>query len=35
MNPPVGARWGYEGFIHWDLDSTVRPLPLKLQGVLT
>ena len=34
MNPPVGPRWEYEGFIHWDTDSTVLPLPLKLQGVL-
>ncbi len=31
---PVGPRWEDEGFIHWDMDSTIRPIPLKVQGVL-
>ena len=33
-SPPVGPRWEDEGFIHWDMDSTIRPIPLKVQGVL-
>ena len=34
MNPPVGPKWEYDGLIHWDMDSTVRPIPLIVQGVL-
>ena len=34
MNPPNRGDWQYEGFIHWDMDSTQSPLPLKVQGVL-
>lgn len=34
MNPPYGPQWDNKGFIHWDLDSTVRPVPFKVQGVL-
>ncbi len=34
MNPPVGPGWEYKGFIHWDMDSTIRPIPLLVQGVL-
>jgi hypothetical protein len=25
----------YQGFIHWDWDSTERPIPLRVQGVLS
>ena len=34
MNPPSSAEWDNEGTIHWDMDSTVRPLPFNVQGVL-
>ena len=34
MNPPAGPEWDYEGVIHWDIDSTVRPVPGGVQGVL-
>ena len=34
MNPPARPDWDYQGFIHWDMDSTVRPIPFKVQGVL-
>ena len=34
VSPPVSPRWEYEGFIHWDMDSTIRPIPLRVQGVL-
>jgi len=34
MNPPARPGWDYQGFIHWDLDSTARPIPFKVQGVL-
>ena len=26
--------WDHEGMIHWDLDSTARPIGLRVQGVL-
>lgn len=34
MNPPARPDWDYQGFIHWDIDPTVQPLPLRVQGVL-
>ena len=34
MNPPSNTEWDNEGTIHWDMDSTVRPLPFNVQGVL-
>ena len=34
MNPPVGPNWPAKGWIHFDLAPVVRPLPLRLQGVL-
>jgi hypothetical protein len=34
MNPPSGTQWDQEGTIHWDMDSTVKPVPFKVQGVL-
>ena len=34
MNPPNQGDWQYSGFIHWDMDSTQRPIPLQVQGVL-
>ena len=34
MNPPSAPQWDYEGMIHWDMDSTMRPVPGGVQGVL-
>ena len=34
MNPPVGPQWNHDGFIHWDMDVTMRPIELCVQGVL-
>lgn len=34
MNPPATADWDHHGFIHWDIDPTVQPIPLRTQGVL-
>ena len=34
MNPPTGPLWDHEGTIHWDMDSTERPVPMRVQGVL-
>ena len=31
--PNVGAR-GFGGFLHWDSDTSLRPLPVNVQGVL-
>ncbi|REF28924.1 ectoine hydroxylase-related dioxygenase (phytanoyl-CoA dioxygenase family) [Xenorhabdus cabanillasii] len=35
MNPPVTEKWQYEGFIHWDIDVSKRPLERKIQGLLS
>jgi hypothetical protein len=35
LNPPnIGAR-SHSGFIHWDVDTSLRPLPIGVQGVLS
>jgi len=34
INPPTNNNWHHEGFIHWDLDTTTRPIKLCVQGVL-
>jgi hypothetical protein len=34
MNPPATADWEYEGFIHWDIDVSVRPIGVQPQGLL-
>jgi ectoine hydroxylase-related dioxygenase (phytanoyl-CoA dioxygenase family) len=34
MNPPDRPDWGYKGFTHWDIDTSLRPLPYSVQGVL-
>jgi hypothetical protein len=34
MNPPVTATWPYDGFIHWDIDVSKRPLDQTIQGIL-
>ena len=35
MNPPARTPdWDYNGMFHWDIDTTLRPLPRMVQGVL-
>lgn len=34
LNPPARADWDFQGFVHWDIDSSLRPLPFGVQGVL-
>lgn len=34
FNPPVGPDWDHPGFIHWDLDPSLRPIQFRVQGVL-
>lgn len=34
FNPPVREDWDFKGFIHWDIDTSLRPLPHSLQGIL-
>lgn len=34
MNPPARPEWDYDGFVHWDIDTTLDPLPKVIQGVL-
>jgi ectoine hydroxylase-related dioxygenase (phytanoyl-CoA dioxygenase family) len=34
MKPPSRDNSQQEGFIHWDFDSRIRPIPFVLQGVL-
>lgn len=35
FNPPRRDESGFKGFIHWDIDSTLDPLPFDTQGVLS
>ena len=32
--PNIGVR-PFDGFVHWDVDTTQRPLPVNVQGVLS
>lgn len=34
LNPPNNSNRKFPGFIHWDADSTLDPLPVNVQGVL-
>ena len=34
LNPPAREDHDFQGFVHWDLDSTANPIPFKVQGVL-
>lgn len=34
LNPPARADWDFPGFVHWDIDTSLRPLPQGVQGVL-
>ncbi|GAC1399481.1 MAG: hypothetical protein NVSMB65_17560 [Chloroflexota bacterium] len=35
MNPPVRPDHDFKGFIHWDIDTSIKPLPFEVQGVLS
>ncbi len=34
MNLPLRPGWEFSGFIHWDIDTSQRPLPFEVQGLL-
>lgn len=35
LNPPKKVKGNAHGFIHWDVDTSIRPLPVGVQGVLS
>ena len=35
LNPPRKGRGNPYGFIHWDIDTSLHPLPIGVQGVLS
>ncbi|MCY9111944.1 phytanoyl-CoA dioxygenase family protein [Bacillus atrophaeus] len=35
LNLPIKPGYEYEGFIHWDVDTSVEPVPVNVQGVLS
>ncbi len=35
LNPPKQVKGNPEGFIHWDVDTSIRPQPIAVQGVLS
>ena len=35
LNPPKKVKGNPAGFIHWDVDTSIRPLPIGVQGVLS
>jgi Phytanoyl-CoA dioxygenase (PhyH) len=35
LNPPKRVQGNPNGFIHWDVDTAIRPLPIGVQGVLS
>ena len=35
LNPPRKGSGNPHGFIHWDVDTSLRPLPIGVQGVLS
>lgn len=35
LNPPRKIKGNPQGFIHWDVDTSLRPLPIGVQGVLS
>ncbi|MDB4953096.1 MAG: hypothetical protein JWO36_665 [Myxococcales bacterium] len=34
MNPPVRPGWDPRSVFHWDIDTSLRPVPVEVQGVL-
>lgn len=35
LNPPKKVKGNPNGFIHWDVDTSMRPMPIGVQGVLS
>ena len=35
LNPPARADWDFQGFVHWDIDTSLVPLPNRVQGLLS
>lgn len=35
LNPPKRVKGNPNGFIHWDVDTSIEPLPVGVQGVLS
>lgn len=35
LNPPNRGNHSSEGFVHWDADTSLKPLPIGVQGVLS
>jgi hypothetical protein len=35
LNPPNRGSRAFDGFIHWDADTSLDPLPVNVQGVLS
>lgn len=35
LNPPKRVKGNPNGFIHWDVDTSIRPPPIGVQGVLS
>ena len=35
INPPKKVKANPDGFVHWDVDTTARPLPIGVQGILS
>ena len=35
LNPPKRVRGNPQGFIHWDVDTSIQPPPVGVQGVLS
>ena len=35
LNVPAKPDWDFKGFIHWDIDTGIDPLPFEVQGVLS
>lgn len=35
LNVPARPEWNFGGFVHWDIDTSVQPLPMSVQGVLS
>lgn len=34
MNPPARPDWDFQGMYHWDVDTSLDPIPFQVQGVL-
>lgn len=35
LNVPAKPEWDFKGFIHWDIDTGLDPVPFEVQGVLS